>query len=111
MTLEDARILRRSDPDMYLKRSLAAMGAHVTAMLEFQRAGSVVFDYGQGFETDTLDRQFRKYTRSQEYLIGEKGLAINPLEIFPKDVRGPNTVATRVADVFDAVYRLGDIQR
>ncbi len=80
---------------------------------ELAQAGvpSVVFDYGQGFETDTLDRQFRKYTRPQEYLIGEKGLAINPLEVFPKDVRGPNTVATRVADVFDAVYRLGDIQR
>jgi len=44
-------------------------------------------------------------------LIGEKGLAINPVEIFPRDVKGPNTVATRISDVFDAVYRLGDIQR
>jgi urocanate hydratase len=46
MTLEDARLLRQSDPDGYLKRSLAAMGDHVRAMLDFQRAGSVVFDYG-----------------------------------------------------------------
>ncbi|HYI16969.1 MAG TPA: urocanate hydratase [Thermomicrobiales bacterium] len=46
MTLEDARILRKQDSEGYLKRSLAAMGAHVQAMLDFQQAGSVVFDYG-----------------------------------------------------------------
>jgi DNA phosphorothioation-dependent restriction protein DptH len=80
---------------------------------ELAQAGipSVVFDYGQGFETETLDKQFLKHNLPQEHLIGENGLAINPLEIFPKDSRGPNTVAARVADVFDAVYRLGDIQR
>lgn len=80
---------------------------------ELAQAGipSVIFDYGQGFETETLDRHFRKFTKPQEYLIGEKGLAINPVEIFPRDVKGPNTVATRLSDVFEAVYRLGDIQR
>ncbi len=46
MTLEDARLLRQQDPDGYLKRSLAAMGAHCQAMLDFQSAGAVVFDYG-----------------------------------------------------------------
>lgn len=46
MTLEDARLLRHSDPDNYLKRSLAAMGEHVKAMLAFQEQGAVVFDYG-----------------------------------------------------------------
>jgi DNA phosphorothioation-dependent restriction protein DptH len=80
---------------------------------ELAQAGipSVIFDYGQGFETDTLDRHFRTFTEPQEYLIGENGLAINPVEIFPRDVKGPNSVATRISDVFDAVYRLGDIQR
>lgn len=46
MTLEDARLLRSSDPDNYLKRSFAAMGEHVKAMLAFQEKGAVVFDYG-----------------------------------------------------------------
>jgi urocanate hydratase len=46
MTIEDARLLRQSDPDSYLKRSLAAMGDHVKAMLAFQEQGAVVFDYG-----------------------------------------------------------------
>ena len=80
---------------------------------ELAQAGipSLIFDYGQGFEVEGLDRHFRRFTNPQEYLIGEKGLAINPVEIFPRDLKGPNTVATRVSDVFDAVYRLGDIQR
>lgn len=80
---------------------------------ELAQAGipSVIFDYGQGFETETLDRHFREFTKPEEHLIGEKGLAINPVEIFPRDIKGPNTVATRLSDVFDAVYRLGDIQR
>ena len=80
---------------------------------ELAQAGipSVIFDYGQGFELETLDRQFRKFTNPEEYLVGEKGLAINPVEIFPRDAKGPNSVATRISDVFDAVYRLGDIQR
>ncbi|HTQ08481.1 MAG TPA: DUF87 domain-containing protein [Fimbriimonadaceae bacterium] len=80
---------------------------------ELAQAGipSVIFDYGQGFEIGSLDRHFRKFANPHEYLVGEKGLALNPIQIFPRDVKGPNTVATRISDVFDAVYRLGDIQR
>src|SRR5690606_29836505 len=54
MTLEDARLLRQSDPDNYLKRSLAAMGTHVEAMLAFQDAGAVVFDYGNNLRGQAL---------------------------------------------------------
>lgn len=80
---------------------------------ELAQAGipSLIFDYGQGFELEGLDRQFRKFINPKEYLIAEQGLALNPIEIFPRDLRGPNTVASRISDVFDAVYRLGDIQR
>ena len=72
---------------------------------------SIIFDYGQSFELDAVDPAFRKYCDPKEYAIGEKGLALNPLEISPQDSRGPNQVATRIADVFDATFQLGDIQR
>jgi DNA phosphorothioation-dependent restriction protein DptH len=72
---------------------------------------SILFDYGQSFELESLDKSFVKFTNPTEYLIGEQGLALNPLEIFARDIQGPNAVATRVSDVFDAVYHLGDIQR
>jgi len=46
ISLADAAILRESQPELYAERSLAAMADHVRAMLDFQRAGSIVFDYG-----------------------------------------------------------------
>jgi len=80
---------------------------------ELSQAGipSVLFDYGQSFEVEGLEKCFVRFTKPTEYLIGEEGLALNPLEIFPRDIQGPNAVATRVSAVFDAVYHLGDIQR
>lgn len=82
-------------------------------MAELAQLGipSVVFDYGQGFESHTLEPVFSKYTAPEEYVLGEQGVALNPLEIFPADIHGPKSVATRVADMFDAVYQLGAIQR
>ena len=46
LTLGEAEQLRRSNPDEYIRRSMAAMGAHVAAMLELQARGAVTFDYG-----------------------------------------------------------------
>lgn len=79
---------------------------------ELAHAGipSIVFDFGQSFERDALDKQFLRTCNPQEFLIGEEGLALNPLQIFEKD-KGPYAVATRLADVFDAGFRLGDIQK
>ena len=38
--------LRKSDPEEYKQRAMASMAQHVQAMLEFQRKGAEVFDYG-----------------------------------------------------------------
>ena len=46
ISLDDATVLRTTQPDVYIERSMRSMAAHVRAMLDFQRAGSVVFDYG-----------------------------------------------------------------
>ena len=46
ISLEDAALLREHQPEEYARRSTASMAAHVRAMLAFQRAGSIVFDYG-----------------------------------------------------------------
>ncbi len=44
--LDEALELRERDPDEYTRRSMESIAAHVRAMLEFHRSGSVVFDYG-----------------------------------------------------------------
>ncbi len=46
MSLEAALRLRESDPEEYVRRSMAAMGRHVEAMLELKRRGAITFDYG-----------------------------------------------------------------
>jgi len=83
----------------------------LTAELAQKAIPSIVFDYGQGFEIQTLDESFRIFTQPKEYLLGEEGVSLNPLRIFPTDVHGPKSVASRLSDVFDAAYSLGPIQR
>jgi urocanate hydratase len=46
MTLDEAIALRTADPDEYLRRARTAIAEHVRGLLEYVRAGSYVFDYG-----------------------------------------------------------------
>ena len=62
MTLADAESLRVSNPAEYSRRSVAAMGTHVTAMLELQKRGAITFDYGNNIRAQAVkagvDRAF-----------------------------------------------------
>jgi urocanate hydratase len=51
LSLEEAAALRRQKPSEYTERSLDSIAIHVQAMLALQRAGSVVFDYGNNIRT------------------------------------------------------------
>jgi urocanate hydratase len=55
MSLAEADKLRTSNPADYAKRSVASMSAHVQAMLEFQRRGAEVFDYGNNLRQRAFD--------------------------------------------------------
>jgi urocanate hydratase len=46
MTLEAAEKLRSEDPKEYQRLSMQAMAKHCRAMVEMQKKGSIVFDYG-----------------------------------------------------------------
>jgi urocanate hydratase len=46
LDLEAAAGLRGCDPGEYVRRSLESMALHCRAILDFQRRGSVAFDYG-----------------------------------------------------------------
>ncbi|MFN8549638.1 MAG: urocanate hydratase, partial [Candidatus Eisenbacteria bacterium] len=46
LTLDAALRLRRAEPAEYIRRSMEAMATHCRAMVEFQKRGSIVFDYG-----------------------------------------------------------------
>jgi urocanate hydratase len=46
LTVTEANRLRKKNPQEYIRRSFDSMVKHCGAMLNFQKAGSVVFDYG-----------------------------------------------------------------
>jgi urocanate hydratase len=46
LSVADADKLRETNPEEYKKRAMASMAQHVRAMLDFQRKGAEVFDYG-----------------------------------------------------------------
>jgi urocanate hydratase len=46
MSYDEALKLRRENPEKYIELSFASMVRHVQAMIDMQRAGAVVFDYG-----------------------------------------------------------------
>lgn len=52
--LETAFELRQKDPQEYVRRSMASIAAHVEAMLDLQKKGAVVFDYGNNLRGQAL---------------------------------------------------------
>ncbi|WP_232696878.1 urocanate hydratase [Brevibacillus daliensis] len=54
-TLTEAVHLRETDPDQYIRFARQSMATHVQAMLDLQKAGSVVFDYGNNIRQVAFD--------------------------------------------------------
>src|SRR5215207_7798816 len=55
LSVQEAASLRASDPEEYLRRARASSVAHVDGMLEFVRAGSYVFDYGNNLRGEAYE--------------------------------------------------------
>src|SRR5207237_5473806 len=55
LSVGEAAKLRASDPDEYLRRARESIGKHVEALLEYVRAGSYVFDYGNNLRGEASE--------------------------------------------------------
>ena len=55
LTLAEADILRDQDPAEYARKSQASMAIHVQAMLDLQKKGAEVFDYGNNLRQRAFD--------------------------------------------------------
>ena len=55
MSFEEALVLRKSDPDKYIKLSRQTIVKHVEAMLEFQKRGAITFDYGNNIRGEAKE--------------------------------------------------------
>lgn len=54
LSLSEAEALRRDDPKAYVQRSVEAMGKHVAAMRDMQKAGAIAFDYGNNIRAQAV---------------------------------------------------------
>ena len=59
MTRESADTLRAADPVKYQALTMAGMETHVRLMVQFMRAGSKVFDYGNNIRQRAFDHGFQ----------------------------------------------------
>ncbi len=55
MSFEKALVLRKSNQEEYIKLSRATIVSHVKAMLEFQKKGSITFDYGNNIRGEAKE--------------------------------------------------------
>ena len=55
MSFEEALILRKDNPNEYIKQAQATIVAHVNAMLKFKKKGAVTFDYGNNIRGEAKD--------------------------------------------------------
>jgi urocanate hydratase len=55
ISLADALELRSALPDEYVRRSMRSMADHVRAILAFQAAGAIAFDYGNNLRAQAFE--------------------------------------------------------
>ncbi len=55
LSVEEAKVLRESNQSEYEKRAMDSMARHVEAMLEYQKRGAIVFDYGNNLRQRAKD--------------------------------------------------------
>ncbi len=57
LSVEEAKVLRESNPNEYCTRSLDTIAKHVTQMLELQKRGAITFDYGNNIRGQAKDKR------------------------------------------------------
>jgi len=58
VTAEEAVQLRRADPDRYVRMARESIARHCAAMVDYQRRGAVVFDYGNNLRGQAREAGF-----------------------------------------------------
>lgn len=57
LSVEQAKMLRETNSEEYVKRSLDTMARHVRQMLELQKRGAITFDYGNNLRGQAKDKR------------------------------------------------------
>ena len=54
MAIAECVVMRKNDPEKMKKLAIESMGKHVSLMLEFQKRGTIVFDYGNNIRAQAV---------------------------------------------------------
>ena len=57
LSVEEAKVLRESNPQQYIEQSLDTIAKHVRQMLELQKRGAITFDYGNNIRGQAKDKR------------------------------------------------------
>lgn len=57
LSVEEAKILRATNPDEYIRRSLDTIALHVQRMLQLRLRGAITFDYGNNIRGQAKDKR------------------------------------------------------
>lgn len=56
LTVEEAKKMRKENPEEYVKLSKQSIAEHVKLMLELQKRGSITFDYGNNIRAEAYEQ-------------------------------------------------------
>jgi urocanate hydratase len=101
MSLEEATELRKRNPEEYIDKAKKSMAIHVKAMLEFQKGGAIVFDYGNNIRQQAYDQGVRDAFK----IPGFVQAYVRPLFC---EGRGPFRWVALSGDP-DDIYKLDDV--
>jgi len=114
LTRDEAEALRRTDPERATALSIESMTEHVRLMVDFQRAGAKVFDYGNNIRQRALDAGFADafafpgfvpaYIRPQ-FCVGRGPFRWAALSGDPEDIRATDEAVLSLFPKDAALHR------
>lgn len=68
---------------------------------------TVIIDYSKSYAVKNFPNKFKNPNNVKEINISKDGISLNPLDIRTSDERGPLSVAVRISETFNRIYRIG----
>ncbi|UCG44547.1 MAG: urocanate hydratase [Candidatus Bathyarchaeota archaeon] len=59
LSIDEADALRKSDPQLYIRKAKASIRTHVAVMVEMMKKGAVTFEYGNNIRQQAYDSGFK----------------------------------------------------
>lgn len=69
MSYDQVVVLRKENPESYIRLAKKTVVQHVKAMVELQKKGSETFDYGNGLRAEALENRYWEASNYQGFVV------------------------------------------